>query len=183
MPENNSISKLSRNFVIPAGTQVVLRSNAVVTRFAHDGWTRVNVHDSESEISPASTLPSNQEFRKSGSVGVVIKCPSQNDLPYTIQFTDGAIVEAAFDEITLRRQEIENLLIAEDADYRPFIIYRCQVGSKAFGLATDKSDDDYRGIFLPPGRQHWSMFKFLHRSNPKLNRTLSDRSSVFTRFQ
>lgn len=42
-------------------------------------------------------------------------------------------------------------------DLRPWIIYRCQVGSKAFGLASDDSDDDLRGIFLPPARLHWSL--------------------------
>jgi predicted nucleotidyltransferase len=44
-------------------------------------------------------------------------------------------------------------------DLRPFIVYRCRVGSHAFGLATDESDDDVRGIYLPPARLHWSLFK------------------------
>ena len=42
-------------------------------------------------------------------------------------------------------------------DLRPWIIYRCQVGSKAFGLAAEDSDDDLRGIYLPPARLHWSL--------------------------
>lgn len=41
----------------------------------------------------------------------------------------------------------------------PFIIYRCQVGSRAFGLAVEDSDIDLRGIYLPPARLHWSLFK------------------------
>jgi predicted nucleotidyltransferase len=34
------------------------------------------------------------------------------------------------------------------------VFYRCQVGSKAFGLATDESADDIRGIYLPPAKPH-----------------------------
>lgn len=40
---------------------------------------------------------------------------------------------------------------------RPFIIYRCIVGSRAYGLATDDSDHDRRGFYLPPAELHWSL--------------------------
>jgi predicted nucleotidyltransferase len=33
------------------------------------------------------------------------------------------------------------------------------VGSRAFGLATDTSDEDRRGVFLPPAVLTWSLFK------------------------
>ena len=42
-------------------------------------------------------------------------------------------------------------------DLRPWIIYRCQVGSKSFGLADGGSDDDLRGVYLPPATLHWSL--------------------------
>ena len=129
--------ELSRNFVIPAGSQVVLQT------------TKSFESDSETF------------FKKPGSVGVVIKCPPHNDAAYTIQFPDGAIVEASFDELALRRQEIDNLLAApaNPEQLKPFVIYRCQVGSKAFGLSSESSDDDIRGIFLPPAEQHWSLYE------------------------
>jgi uncharacterized protein len=44
-------------------------------------------------------------------------------------------------------------------DLRPYLIYRCQVGSRAFGLAGEDADEDIRGIYLPPARLHWSLFK------------------------
>ena len=109
--------------------------------------------------SESSTAQAAPEFKKPGSVGVVIKCPPHNDLAYTVRFSDGLTVEATFDEIILRRQEIENLLVDKETDFRQHIIYRCQVGSKAFGLSTETSDDDHRGIFLPPARCHWSLKK------------------------
>jgi len=38
-----------------------------------------------------------------------------------------------------------------------FVIYRCVVGSHAYGLAEPESDRDVRGIFLPPAELHWSL--------------------------
>lgn len=38
-----------------------------------------------------------------------------------------------------------------------FVIYRVVVGSRAFGLDTDASDTDRRGIYLPPAARQWSM--------------------------
>jgi len=38
------------------------------------------------------------------------------------------------------------------------VIYRCVVGSRAFGLDTDESDTDRRGIYLPPADLHWSLY-------------------------
>src|SRR5262249_19786882 len=67
--------------------------------------------------------------------------------------------KAYFQELAIRRKEIEDQLVLTDQDLRPFIIYRCQVGSRAFGLAGDDSDDDIRGIYLPQARLHWSLFK------------------------
>ena len=41
--------------------------------------------------------------------------------------------------------------------YEPYIIYRCVVGSQAYGLAGAGSDTDRRGFFLPPASLHWSL--------------------------
>jgi uncharacterized protein len=38
------------------------------------------------------------------------------------------------------------------------IIYRCVIGSRAYGLEDDKSDTDRRGIYLPPAELHWSLY-------------------------
>ena len=38
------------------------------------------------------------------------------------------------------------------------MIYRCVIGSQAYGLARDESDVDRRGIYLPPADMHWSLF-------------------------
>ena len=48
---------------------------------------------------------------------------------------------------------------AEDFEaYEPFIVYRCVVGSRAYGLEHPDSDTDRRGVFLPPAELDWSLF-------------------------
>jgi hypothetical protein len=130
-PDDRSFRKLLPGFVIPAGTQVVLKVAKVVA----DG----------------------QQFKPPGSVGIVLESPPANRQPYLVRFADGEMVTAHFHELALRRREVEDELGATSEDLRLCIIYRCQVGSKAFGLASDDSDDDLRGIYLPPARLHWSL--------------------------
>jgi predicted nucleotidyltransferase len=40
---------------------------------------------------------------------------------------------------------------------RPYIIYRCVIGSRAYGLDGPDSDTDRRGCYLPPADLHWSL--------------------------
>jgi uncharacterized protein len=130
-PHDHSFRKLLPSFVISAGTQVVLKV--------------------------AKAVPSVQQFKPPGTVGVVLESPPDNRQPYLVRFADGQTVSASFQELALRRREVEDELGAITEDLRPWIIYRCQVGSKAFGLASGESDDDLRGIFLPPARLQWSL--------------------------
>ena len=188
MTNSRSVLGLSRNFVIPAGSQVVLtvakqvsQSASVRSGSVRSGSVKLAVSDvgqdavvpaessqaeaqaeAQAQTSSGAAKSANEvrrPVRKPGSVGVVVKCPPHNDLPYLIQFNDGTTAEASFHELALRRQEIESQLSGDDYDYLQHVIYRCQVGSKAFGLANDGSDDDLRGIFLPPADKHWSLFK------------------------
>jgi len=129
---NKSIQSVSPNFVFPAGSQVVLKDTIPI----------LNAED---------------QFKKPGNVGVVVKCPPHNDLPYLVRFNDGAEVNATFSQLVLRRQEIDMALRAKQ-DFDPHVIYKCQVGSKAFGLSNEDSDDDIRGVFLPTANQHWSLY-------------------------
>ena len=102
---NHSFRTLLPGFVIPAGTQVVLKV--------------------------AKVLPDGQQFKPPGSVGVVLESPPDNHQPYLVRFADGESVTACFHELALRRREVEEELGEVTEDLRPWIIYRCQVGSKA----------------------------------------------------
>lgn len=141
MPDDiRSIRKVSPSYVIAAGTQVVLKVSKVIAAAQEDA-----------KLAAA--------YRKSGTVGVIVQCPPNNDEPYVVQFADGTTTKAYFHELTLRRKEVEMELERMDVDLLPYVIYRCQVGSKAFGLAGEDADDDLRGIYLPPARLHWGLRK------------------------
>jgi uncharacterized protein len=45
----------------------------------------------------------------------------------------------------------------DDTLYEPHIILRCVVGSRAYGLASEGSDTDRRGVYLPPASLTWSL--------------------------
>lgn len=130
--QEHSFQHLLPTFLIAPGTQVVLKADKPL---------------------PDGTV------RQRGSVAVVAQSPADNQHAYTLRFADGQTVKAYFRELAIRRKEVEDRLALTDEDLRPWICYRCQVGSRAFGLASDDSDDDIRGIYLPPARRHWSLFR------------------------
>jgi uncharacterized protein len=128
---SHSLRKLQSDFVISPGTQVVVKV--------------------------AKALPGGEAYKPAGSVGVVVEAPPSNRQPYLVRFADGAVVKAHFAELALRRREVDDILGNVDEDLRRCVIYRCQVGSAAFGLASADSDVDLRGVYLPPARLHWSL--------------------------
>ena len=101
-----------------------------------------------------------------GAVGVIVQSPADYWHAYRVRFPDG--FEAAF-----KRQELavlshyqrsatgmEPARAGKLAEYDLFqhVIYRCVVGSRAYGLEHDASDTDRRGVYLPPARMHWSLY-------------------------
>lgn len=125
------------NVIIPIGTKVVTRCAV------RSGQERF--------VQPA------------GTVGVVIKAPLDHRHGYRIRLVNG--VEAG-----LRRNEFVLLGEAQDEgigragadrvefDLQRFVIFRCIIGSRAYGLDEEDSDVDRRGIFLPDCDSQWSMF-------------------------
>jgi len=127
----------SAHLILPVGTQVV---------------TSVELPGPEGETSyPA------------GSVGIIIKAPVDHEHSYRVRLLDG-------NEVALRRQQLavrkhvqqEGLQQAKsgqnEADLYEYIIYRCVVGSRAYGLDGPESDTDRRGIYLPPAAMQWSLY-------------------------
>ena len=102
-----------------------------------------------------------------GAVGVVVQAPADYWHSYRVRFPDA--FEAAF-----KRPELAVLAhykagevgkhsgdatgpLAE-YDLYDHVIYRCVVGSRAYGLDDDRSDTDRRGVYLPPAERHWSLY-------------------------
>jgi predicted nucleotidyltransferase len=99
-----------------------------------------------------------------GAVGVVTRTPAVPGEKFLVRFPDGF-------EKALEESELEVLKHFKDRlgdgtaengtaafKLEQFIIYRCVVGSRAYGLDGDESDTDRRGIYLAPAELQWSLF-------------------------
>lgn len=98
-----------------------------------------------------------------GSVGCVVRSPSDLNHSYRVRFLDGVEEALRRDEIVMLAHYKEGdigdfALIASETNLYDRIILRCVIGSRAYGLDDDGSDTDYRGIFLPPAKAHWSLY-------------------------
>jgi predicted nucleotidyltransferase len=118
--------------------------------------TRIVIRDETSRIGGGESVPA-------GAVAVITDSPLDAQHAYKVRFSDGA-------EAMLRRTEFsilkefkgEGIEVTargiDFEDWQSFIIYRCVIGSQAFGLSDEASDVDRRGIFLPPADLHWSLY-------------------------
>jgi hypothetical protein len=121
------------NFILPPGTQIV---------------TLVEI------LSPAGAT-----LYPRGAVGVIIKSPADNSHSYRARLADGFDLSLHRHEIAvLRHFQHETITAMAEFDLYRFVIYRCVVGSRAYGLEEEGSDTDRRGIYLPPASLHWSLY-------------------------
>lgn len=122
--------------IVPFGTQIVLLNDVKVLN--------------------------ENRFLPKGTVGVISGLPSDAFHAYKIKFPDGSLAMANRREFSIKKhfQNEQSGISTQLEDYHLFddVIYRCVVGSRAYGLQTDDSDVDRRGIYLPPADLHWSMF-------------------------
>jgi predicted nucleotidyltransferase len=96
-----------------------------------------------------------------GAVGVVTRTPAGMESHFLVRFPDGF-------EASLTREQIDVLKHFKDwlpngtpgsgFDLENLLIYRCVVGSRAYGLDHDESDVDRRGVYLAPSDLQWSLF-------------------------
>ena len=93
-----------------------------------------------------------------GRVGVVAHGPEDPEHNYRVRFADGP--EESFcrsDLAIFKHTNSEVPGLPDSADLFPFVIYRCIVGSTAYGLNREGSDVDRRGFYLPPADLEWSL--------------------------
>lgn len=122
--------------LLPVGTRVVVRG-------AHD-------------------LARGEGCCVAGAVGEIVACPLDPLHAYRVRLVDGGLVSLRRPEFVILREHqrpdgaaVRSL---EDRDLARYVIYRCVVGSRAYGLDLPGSDTDRRGIYLPPAERHWSLF-------------------------
>lgn len=116
-----------------------------------------------------------------GAVGVVTRTPaSESEKHFLVRFPDGFEASLTRDQLDVLKHFKDRFGVAADVsrlttnpaasesqsgltftatfELERFIIYRCVVGSRAYGLDTDESDTDLRGIYLAPADLQWSLF-------------------------
>lgn len=96
-----------------------------------------------------------------GAVGIVTRTPCGMEEHFLVRFPDGY-------ETSLRRSEFDVLRhfkdrLSEGAGGEEFgledcVIFRCVTGSRAYGLESEESDTDLRGVYLAPAEMQWSLF-------------------------
>lgn len=98
-----------------------------------------------------------------GTTGVIVTSPVDAEHAYRVRFPGGG-------ETSLKRRELQALSRYQSEGYEArvdalteydlhrHVIYRCVVGSRAYGLDREESDVDRRGIYLPPASMHWSVY-------------------------
>lgn len=127
-------SAKKRARIVPLGTQIV---------------TRIDIHAPEGNL-----------LQMAGAVGVILQMPSDARGEYRVRFPDGAESPLKLSEFQVRKElakSIGTVLGSSQAELYQFVIYRCIVGSRAYGLEEDNSDVDRRGIYLPPADLQWSL--------------------------
>jgi predicted nucleotidyltransferase len=98
-----------------------------------------------------------------GTVGVVVKAPTDHEHSYRVRLADGLEVPLKRAEVTMlamfkEGQIGDSGILTAHTDLYERVIYRCVIGSQAYGLADAESDVDRRGIYLPSADLHWSLY-------------------------
>ena len=97
-----------------------------------------------------------------GAVGVVTRTPTGTDRHFLVRFPDGFEKSLTGEELEVLKHFKDRLQGADSGqanfDLESVIIYRCVMGSQAYGLESEESDVDRRGIYLAPTELQWSLF-------------------------
>jgi len=121
--------------ILPVGTQVVMRA---AIRDINDVVQRAR-----------------------GSVGVIVDIDLDALHNYRVRFPDAGELTLARETFAPRKQmrqaELDQMQGIDHATLYPHVMYRCIIGSRAFGLDTDDSDTDRRGFYLAPATVQWSL--------------------------
>lgn len=91
-------------------------------------------------------------------VGVIIHSPATPEYSYRVRFADGEEGTYQRKDLTIFKHADDEIPIQlEHQSLLRFVIFRCIVGSTAFGLNDKNSDIDRRGFYLPPAELHWGL--------------------------
>lgn len=125
-------------------------------------------HDPETWVLPVGTqvvavvpVRAGATELPAGATGVVVQAPVDPTHSYRVKFVDGREASLRRDELAVKKELQREGLVGDvrlvDRGLERFVIYRCVIGSRAYGLEGEGSDTDRRGIYLPPASLHWSL--------------------------
>ena len=122
-----------------------------------------NIHAGTQVVTLVEVLGSNRALvHPRGAVGIVTRTPCGEESRYLIRFPDGFEAALAASEMEVLKHFKDRLDggagALDDFVLENHVIYRCIVGSRAYGLETDSSDTDLRGIYLAPPELNWSLY-------------------------
>jgi hypothetical protein len=96
--------------------------------------------------------------RGDGRVGFVVHAPAAPEDTYRVRFADGQEAGYRRNELTIFKHTDAEIPGGPDAAaLQCFVIFRCIVGSTAYGLNLEDSDVDQRGFYLPPAELQWGL--------------------------
>jgi len=107
--------------------------------------------------------PDGRILQPAGSVAVVVSTVTKAEgWTYQVRFSDGLIQPLSAADLeqldVYRRGQISaGDTSKQNVDLFERVILRCVIGSRAYGLETQTSDTDYRGVYLPPTQAYWSL--------------------------
>lgn len=97
-----------------------------------------------------------------GAVGVVTRTPTGDQTQFLVRFPDGFESSIAGEHLEVLKHFKDRMTGVDscpgDFDLERLVIYRCVVGSRAYGLDDADSDTDRRGVYLAPPELQWSLF-------------------------
>jgi len=105
------------------------------------------------------TGPTGAPLYPAGAVGAVITAPEDDDhaATYRVRFPDGGEADLTRRDLAVRKHVRQDRLRQASAvaerDLYQYVIYRCVVGSRAYGRDDAGSDWDYRGAHILPLRE------------------------------
>jgi predicted nucleotidyltransferase len=112
----------------------------------------------ESELHLVIPIGTKVLTRAGRRVGVVVYAPAAPEHAYRVRFPDGAEETVRRPDLAIYKHVQSEVPGGPDsAGLLRFVMYRCVVGSTAYGLNREGSDVDRRGFYLPPADLEWSL--------------------------
>ncbi len=114
-------------------------------------------------VQKETLLPNRRTAHPAGSVALVVRAPLDRTHTYRVRFSDGFETAVHHDQL-VRLAEFQrshfrsNAASPSTTGMFERVIYRCVIGSRAYGLEDEQSDTDRRGFYLPKAEMHWSLF-------------------------